>query len=142
MMNSWLEQSRVFLYSFLIYIKYLYYIISYSNIKSKFSSLQLYYTYICFFLQLIWSLLSITKYVCELNYFKKISTKSLKHILHDLHWGTHDISYIDRSLHYIANTEAHITCHTIRHTGNDLPGAHMKQLKLTNTKHDIHWCTH
>lgn len=58
-------------------------------------------------------------------YLKKIIiTKSLMHPSHDLHWGTHDIP----SFH-VANTEAHITCHTISHTGMTYPGHIWNNLK-------------
>lgn len=50
----------------------------------------------------------------------------------------HMIYFTSRPSFHVANTEAHITCHTISHTGNDLSGAHMKQLKVRHTVHDIH----
>lgn len=52
----------------------------------------------------------------------------------------HMIYLTSRPSFHVANTEAHITCHTISHTGNDLSGAHMKQ-QVRHTVHDIHWCT-
>lgn len=52
----------------------------------------------------------------------------------------HMIYLTSRPSIHVANTEAHITCHTISHTGNDLSGAHMKQ-QVRHTVHDIHWCT-